>query len=112
MDAIVDRLRFRSAFLKAIALGNDVANQRKQNLNWEKCLNLIAKLIQSHGLGVKVDEAFSVKVQRRLASTVPPRPIVDVSFNDAIKHMKRLCEDGKQVGNVFKCNGGTNILVN
>ena len=107
----MNRLRFRHAFLNAVALDRDVANQRKQNTSWGKCYNLISKLTQSYDIGIQVEEAFSVKIQRRLASTVPPRPIVNISFSDAAEHMRRLCEDGKEVGSVFECKGGTNILV-
>lgn len=47
----------------------------------------------THKLGKTVPGSFSTKIQRRLASTVPPRPIVEVDFNDSLHTLKQLCAD-------------------
>lgn len=57
----------------------------------------IQDLMKSHGDGKAVDEAFSPKVQRRLASTVPPRPITDLQFEEACQNLSCLCDDIREV---------------
>lgn len=48
---------------------------------------------ETHGLGVPVVDAFSSKMQRRLASTVPPRPVATVPFDDACSQLRKMRED-------------------
>lgn len=60
---------------------------------WLQVLNLLEPINTSACLGRTVPEAFSTKIQRRLASTVPPRPIVNLSFEDAFAQMKHMCQD-------------------
>lgn len=55
----------------------------------------------SHGLGKPVPEAFSAKLQRKLASTMPPRPIVQTSFEDAFANLTRMISDGIEVVGVL-----------
>ncbi|MGI4850429.1 MAG: N-alpha-acetyltransferase 35, NatC auxiliary subunit [Janthinobacterium lividum] len=64
--------------------------------DWLDIGSRIQHLIKSHDVGKAVDEAFSSKVQRRLASTVPPRPITDLKFEDACHNLSRLCDDIKE----------------
>ena len=111
ISAIVVRLRFRATFLKAIDLDSDVIDQQKQNYLWDKCLENLLEFHNGREFSKAVDHAFSPKIQRRLASTVPPRPIVDISFDDAYKHLEQLCKDGKYVARVLGCKGGSNVLV-
>jgi len=49
--------------------------------------------MDTHQLGKAVPGSFSTKIQRRLASTVPPRPIVEVDFREALEKLKQLCLD-------------------
>ena len=47
----------------------------------------------SHHLCILVEGAFSDKIQRRLASTVPPRPIVKLGFDDSCAQLRQIMED-------------------
>ena len=38
-------------------------------------------------------DAFSPKIQRRLASTVPPRPMVEMKFSDAVRNLKHIFQE-------------------
>ena len=111
ITAIVVRLNFRKVFLQAVNFDADVISQQKQNNLWDECAKALPELLESRKYGVAVDNAFSSKIQRRLASTVPPRPIVNINFDDAYTHIEKLCKDGKDVARVLECKGGTNILV-
>ena len=50
---------------------------------------------------------FSAKIQRRLASNIPPRPIVDVSFDDSYEYLNQLCQNEKEVYRVLIHSSGS-----
>lgn len=61
--------------------------------SWPPILESVQTLKTTHQLGQPVPGAFSSKMQRRLASTVPPRPTVELDFNDALEQLQQLCTD-------------------
>jgi hypothetical protein len=61
--------------------------------NWAAVSNIVSDQYQTHKLGKAVPESFSPKIQRRLASTVPPKPMVELSYEDAFKTLKQMCVD-------------------
>ncbi|KAI1780273.1 Mak10-domain-containing protein [Hypoxylon cercidicola] len=97
------RLELRIAFLRAI----DLATLRKANpdslkMPWIQMSGLIEHINKQHSLGKPVPEAFSTKLQRGLASTMPPRPMVQPSFEESYGHFKRLFQDGVDIMDVLK----------
>ena len=60
---------------------------------WPPVLASITNINDTHSLGKPVPDSFSTKIQRKLASTVPPRPIVELAFKDALQHLTQLCTD-------------------
>ena len=58
--------------------------------SWPPVLEIIDTLRTTHQLGQTVPGAFSPKMQRRLASTVPPRPIVELDFKDALEKLQNM----------------------
>jgi hypothetical protein len=109
-DAVASRLRFRMSFLRALELGLDVIDDRKTE-DWQTCLQVLPHLSKTNTLGKPVEESCSLKIQRRLASSVPPRPMVKISFEDAIAYLSRLCKDGIDVVQVLDYHGSSNLLV-
>lgn len=90
--AILDRLDLRQALLEAYCrtrLG-PAADDRE---HWESVLSRLKPLESSHNLGKLVPDAFSVRVQRFLASNTPPRPAIEVTWTEAFTKLKRMCED-------------------
>ena len=110
-NALLVRLEFRKAFLQAVAMRLNGGNQPHYGELWDKCSSIIPNLLESREYGVPVHASFSEKIQRRLASTVPPRPMVNISFHEAYAHLKQLCRDGKDVVRVLQCRGGNDIMV-
>lgn len=108
--ALKSRLGYRRSFLEAVGKGLGVIDNISTH-QWQNCITLLPSLEQSMGLGNPVEESFSVKLQRKLASTVPPRPIVSTSFGEAHTFLKRLCQDGKDVVRVLDYRGTNNMLV-
>jgi hypothetical protein len=60
---------------------------------WPPVLANITNITSTHALGKTVPDSFSTKIQRKLASTVPPRPIVELAFKDALENLTQLCID-------------------
>ena len=108
--AIVSRLRYRKTLLKATSVNVDCSTEGRSSL-WQDCVTLFAAVVGTHGLGVNVPESFSMKIQRRLASSVPPRPIVEVDFNTARTFLERLHEDGVEVESVLSCPRLSSVVV-
>lgn len=109
--ALLSRLNFRKSYMAAVAFDDDVGVLGSPSA-WQQCSKLLPNLLESKALGTEVTDAFSAKIQRRLASTVPPRPIVSITFEEAHTYLSRLCQDGKEVFGVLDYHGGNNMLVN
>ncbi|EAL93228.1 N-alpha-acetyltransferase 35, NatC auxiliary subunit [Aspergillus fumigatus Af293] len=109
-DAITSRLSFRREFLLALAHDADIL-QNKSTGYFASCLSQLSSLTKSVSLGKPVPDAFSVKIQRRLASTVPPRPMVKISFENALAHLRRLCQDAIDLQELVEYGGPYNFKV-
>lgn len=109
-DAIRCRLQFRREFLVALDQDLEVLDTRSTD-NFVSCLSHLAALTESVSLGKPVPEAFSLKIQRKLASTVPPRPIVNISHEVALAHLKRLCQDAIDMQQMLDYRGPSNFKV-
>lgn len=100
--ALIARLEFRKAFLSA--LDPDLPLTHLDRC-WPPVLASLPALNTTHQLGKPVPGSFSTKIQRRLASTVPPRPIVELDFKDAFDKLKQLsldCEEATRFWSVPK----------
>ena len=111
IEALQDRLHFRKSFLHSLHSNYHVDHVKTGLSPWKSCANFLPALFSSHGVGVRVSEAFNIKIQRRLASTVPPRPIVNISFQDAHDYLCKLCKDGQDVESILQCRTGREIQV-
>ncbi|KAJ5386926.1 NatC N(alpha)-terminal acetyltransferase Mak10 subunit [Penicillium cosmopolitanum] len=107
-DAIRCRLLFRHEFLSALDEDLEVLDTRSTD-NFVSCLSTLSGITETVALGTPVPEAFSLKIQRKLASTVPPRPIVQISPEDALAHLKRLCQDAIDMQEMLDYRGPSNF---
>lgn len=89
-SALVSRLQFRQDFLKALDLDHPL---EQMSASWSPVHSGLPALKDTYQLGKSVPGAFSTKMQRRLASTVPPRPIVEFEFKEALDLLEHLCID-------------------
>jgi hypothetical protein len=109
-DALSMRLKFRIAFLTAVSL----ADQRDKTLSrdaWDELVSFLPGVSTSRELSKPVPDSFSVKLQRKLASTVPPRPVVTIAFEAAYKHLERLCHDGRALTEVLNYYDSHSLMV-
>lgn len=113
-EEIFSALKFR--ILHRRALLQDLSRETEEwhtgsIPEWDTSLELLKKVEKTHKLGKPVSEAFSTSVQRKLASQVPPRPIVELSFEDATSSLEKLCVEGKDMLKILKYQGSTNLVV-
>ena len=106
------RLELRVAFLKATELmGLRNANPDSLKTPWVEMQGVLDKIYEQHPLGKPVPEAFSTKLQRRLASTMAPRPIVQTTFEETYKHFREMFRDGIEITEVLKYSDPQSLLV-
>ncbi|KAG6157516.1 hypothetical protein E4U37_007270 [Claviceps purpurea] len=101
-DALVSRLDLRMVFLEAMESPRHMRDVSRARAPWDNGLELLSRIETTHCLATAVDDAFSMKLQRKLASTMPPRPIVRLEFQDAFGHFSRLFRDGSEVVGVLQ----------
>ncbi|OJD12407.1 hypothetical protein AJ78_06998 [Emergomyces pasteurianus Ep9510] len=107
-EALVHRLLFRREFLSGLDMDTLPAKERSTE-PFLAALRQVRLIEKSMPLGKPVAEAFSLKIQRRLASTVPPRPMVHVNAADSISHMTRFCQDAVDVQQILVYRGPYNL---
>ncbi|KAF2755619.1 hypothetical protein EJ05DRAFT_108735 [Pseudovirgaria hyperparasitica] len=89
-EALINRLTFRERMLLAVAPEQEILDLAAV---WPAVSAALPPLEATHSLGRPVPDSFSEKIQRRLASTVPPRPTVDFTFAAAYTKLVQLCKD-------------------
>jgi hypothetical protein len=104
------RLRFRAQFLKIVDMADARTPTNIKEL-WTALLATLPEIKMSAHLGKAVPQSFSTKIQRKLASTVPPRPIVQVGQGAAFEHLERLCQDASVVVEVLKYYDSHSLMV-
>ena len=109
--ALDARLELRYAFLRAIELTSIRSHPEAIKTPWIQMQAILDNINATHDLAAPVPECFSTKLQRHLASTMPPRPIVQLSFEDAYSRWKRLFEDGVEINDVLKYTDSQTLLV-
>ncbi len=109
--ALDSRLELRYAFLRATELTELRSHPEALKTPWIQMKAILENVKATHNLATPVPDSFSTKLQRQLASTMPPRPIVQLSFDDACSHWTRLYEDGAEVNDVLKYMDPQALLV-
>jgi hypothetical protein len=108
--ALSQRLIFRREFLSGLDQDTDVLETGSME-NFQASIPLVSQIEESMSLGKPVEEAFSLKLQRKLASTVPPRPMVKIDRKEAMEHLGRLCQDATDVLQMLDYRGPYNLRV-
>jgi N-alpha-acetyltransferase 35, NatC auxiliary subunit len=91
--AIATRLEARSLMVVALAGPPTGVGTDSWQIHWLAVSQEIPNVKLSHSLGNQVLGAFSSKIQRRLASTSPLRPVVETSFEEACGIWAQLATD-------------------
>lgn len=110
-EALVQRLKCRNSLLNTVGVAEDRSSIEPLLSAWSATIELLPGIKSKRELAKPVPDAFSVKLQRKLASTVPPRPVVTISFDDAYQHLERLCKDGLVVSEVLDFHDTSSLMV-
>lgn len=110
-EALLQRLKYRNAFLRTVSMAGDRSSMVSLQSAWSTTLQLLPGMKSERELATPVPDSFSVKLQRKLASTVPPRPVVAIEFDDAYQHLKKLCTDGLVVTEVLDFHDTNSLIV-
>jgi len=93
------RLHWRREFIAAFLPPSESMSAMDR---WTTLGDLVPHLEETHTLSRPFPEAFSAKLQRKLASTVPPRPVIQLTFEEAYKELVQLHNDVLEAFKVFK----------
>ncbi|KAF6838293.1 N-alpha-acetyltransferase 35, NatC auxiliary subunit [Colletotrichum musicola] len=102
INALNDRLQLRYTLLAAIDHTRHRNDPDRIRSPWTEARDMLPRIKSSHALSKPVSDAFSAKIQRKLASTMPPRPIVEMSFDDAFGNLTRMLSDGVEVVDILE----------
>ena len=114
-SALTERLEFRKALIKAMAIAPD-PDMSPSALSdaWKPVSKLLYSVQASHKTGVPLKQAFTTKIPYGLASTIPPKPVIDISFDEAIATLMSICKDSQDATVVLKIEANespSNLLV-
>lgn len=80
--AIKLRLEARKEILHAV--NTEEGSTKAQKLeSWANCARTMSEIQHTTSLGMAIPSAFSYKIQRHLASSVPPRYVINITFDEA-----------------------------
>ena len=109
-DGLMSRLKYRIAFLRAVMAEPRTASAGSDEY-WKTCIDILSTIESTHASGQVVHEAFSAKTQRRLASTVPPRPIIKLEFPICLKFLRQLFTNALEAAGVLNCHRVSSVVV-
>ena len=72
IDALEVRLELRDIFLQATECPQYIKEPDLAQIPWQQGISILPVLKSTHHLCKPVDDSFSAKLQRKLASTIPP----------------------------------------
>ena len=107
--AIEKRLIFRQELLTALEADATNLNERRA-AGYRSCVILLKSLQETSEMGRSVPEACSLKIQKRLASSVPPRPMVSLEKNEAFTDFQKFCRDAADVDQIISAETNQSFL--
>jgi len=77
----------------------------------EKCVNLLPTISATMSLGKELSQAFSTRIQRKLSTQVPPRPMVTIDPKEAATSLKTLLSNLLEIEDIYEYNSPHEIMV-
>jgi hypothetical protein len=110
-DAICLRLELRTAFLRTFELSPLKSTADLLSKPWSDMQRIWESIKKTRHLGKPVPAAFSTRIQRRLASTLPPRPMVQPSPEQTDEHFEKFIAHGMNAPKVLEYTSPQSLLV-
>ena len=92
-EAIMCQLDFRKTYLRLLSGQSDSLGDPDVEVDWFDFRHDLERVKSYHKFSSPYPTAFSEKVQRQLATSTPPRPMLQISWDLACSKWKSLCED-------------------
>ena len=73
--------------------------------------SIVGRIRDTHSSGVSLPKAFSLKIQRTLASSVPPRPVVRVDFIESLLYVSQQFSFSDQLKAFCCINPGQDLIM-
>ncbi|AEO71070.1 uncharacterized protein THITE_2060019, partial [Thermothielavioides terrestris NRRL 8126] len=109
-DAICLRLELRTAFLRTFELSPLKSTADLLSKPWSDMQRIWESIKKTRHLGKPVPAAFSTRIQRRLASTLPPRPMVQPSPEQTDEHFEKFIAHGMNAPKVLEYTSPQSLL--
>ncbi|KAF2085758.1 Mak10-domain-containing protein [Saccharata proteae CBS 121410] len=93
-EALLLRIALRKHLL-AVTTPDSMIEETEEG--WRAIYELLRLIEETQQFGKPVKDSFSKKIQRRLASTIPPRPVVQLTFPEAFQVLKQIVDDCLEV---------------
>lgn len=90
-EGILTQLEFRRTYLRLLSGHNSFLIA--SNHDWSELVDYLEHVKVDHQFASPCSGAFSEKVQRQLATSTPPRPMLQISWDLACTKWNNLCED-------------------
>ncbi|KAK6384945.1 N-alpha-acetyltransferase, non-catalitic subunit [Exophiala oligosperma] len=108
--ALLARIEVRGSFLELLRTSSTCERPSAALIN--RCISLLSEIEATTDLGRCVTvEAFTPKTQRKLASSVPPRPMVAIARADAFPFFRRLISDIYTAFNLLDVSFSADLLI-
>lgn len=106
--ALAGRIRLRCEILQMLV--HHAAGQSIDDTSFQAMHDIFDQVQSTSSFGVEVKDAFSTKLQRRLASTVPPRPMVTVSMDQVWTFWHQMLYDCQNIFSVHAAGHSQDLL--
>ncbi|SPO03441.1 related to MAK10 Glucose-repressible protein [Cephalotrichum gorgonifer] len=111
VEALEARLQLRSSFLEATIVSQDATDAAGIKAAWAGANSALLRLNATLGVATtSVPASFDARIQQKLASTMPPRPIVNLSREEALGHLERLFQDNLKAVEVVDYSDPESLL--
>ena len=96
-EALISRLHFRIHYFQALGIDRTETSWHYTRDCWDEVLEHIRCIKDTHGLSKAIPEAFSEKIQHQLATSTPPRPMLQVSTSKPFEQIGSLWVSVKMI---------------
>lgn len=107
--ALQARLQLRHLIMYGTELENCMRRENTQP--WHLCLDMIPKIESTHQLSTHVPGAYGKMSQATLAPNMPPRDLVEGSFEEALTKFAALCRGFEYIYFILNFTTQSNMLV-
>lgn len=109
LEGINARLKFRLKFLEIVS--GTISSRKARRSALEKCINLLPTITATMNLGKGLPQAFSTRIQRKLSTQVPPRPMVTIDPKEAATSLKNLLFNLFEIEGLYEYSSPHEIMV-